>query len=201
MSRNEKNRISKVTTRTGDSGNTKLATGRTISKGGQYVRAIGAVDELNSQIGLALATIQRSPDSQLETLRNLVMNLKICQQALFDIGAVLAMEGAFEAPNCEPVESATEDMNEQLPPLTEFVLPGGNLVSAQLHICRTVGRRAETDLWTLLKDWENPPEAVTQCARYLNRLSDLLFVAARFANDLVEEQWSGPDDSRKRSSS
>ena len=183
-----KNRISKVTTRAGDGGQTKLATGRTIQKSGQYVKTIGSVDELNSHIGLALAQLP----AQDTSLVNLMVTLKAVQQDLFDIGAVLAMEGEYDAPKYTILEAATEQMNASLPALTEFVLPGGNITTSQLHVCRTVCRRAEAEMWMLLEDWNEPPMAAHDCARYLNRLSDLLFVAARTANDATEEQWQGP---------
>ena len=183
-------RIDKVTTRAGDRGRTKLATGKTVFKKATIVRAIGAVDELNSHTGLAMSTManQNLGIEMLEGMRTI-------QQQLFDIGAVLAMEGAFQAPEFDALEEATETLNESLPPLTEFVLPGGNLASAQLHVCRTVCRRAETELWSLIASARTAPDTYKQCARYLNRLSDFYFVLARSVNDLNEDQWSGPNKS------
>lgn len=200
-------RISKVTTRTGDHGKTKLATGRTVGKHSQIIRTVGVVDELNSYIGVALAklaemgseTIVSDPSvsdpnfvSDPEILIDLTAALKAVQQALFDIGAVLAMEGAFSAPASDQLEAVTERFNQALPPLTEFVLPGGNEAAAALHVCRTVCRRAELEFWTLIEQTPEAAEAMHDSARYLNRLSDLCFVAARAVNAHHEEQWHGP---------
>lgn len=188
-----KERISKVTTRSGDSGQTKLATGKTVLKKQTIVRTIGAVDELNSHTGLALVTINTAlGSSDGEADQAIQHRLRDIQQSLFDVGAVLAMEGAYTAPEFLPLEDATATLNANLPPLTEFVLPGGNLPSAQLHVCRTVCRRAETEFWTLISETQEPPPAYKSSARYLNRLSDFFFVLARTVNDLAEDQWSGP---------
>ncbi|MEM7003990.1 MAG: cob(I)yrinic acid a,c-diamide adenosyltransferase [Pseudomonadota bacterium] len=180
-------RISKVTTRAGDKGNTKLATGRSISKTSNYVRCVGAVDELNSHVGLALA---HGVGEHAEVLKNV-------QQTLFDMGAVLAMEGEYQSPDLTQIEAATASVNETLPPLTEFVLPGGGLSAAQLHICRTTCRRAEVEFWALLNESEAnaAKPAYQDCARYLNRLSDYFFVLARACNQSDEEQWRGPSRS------
>jgi cob(I)alamin adenosyltransferase len=178
-----KNRISKVTTRTGDGGNTKLATGRTIGKHDPLVRVIGSVDELNSQIGVLTAVVDGGHQTQLKTI----------QQALFDMGAVFAMEGNYEPPLPSGLEGITEELNQQLPPLTEFVLPGGGVAAAQSHICRAVCRRAETDLWQVIHALTDAPKAYTGAAQYLNRLSDYFFVLARSLTVTDEEQWQGPD--------
>ncbi|MEQ9451519.1 MAG: cob(I)yrinic acid a,c-diamide adenosyltransferase [Pseudomonadales bacterium] len=194
-------RISKVTTRTGDHGKTKLATGRTVGKHSQIIRTVGVVDELNSYIGVALAKLAEMGSETLgsetivsdpQILIDLTAALKAVQQALFDIGAVLAMEGAFGAPASDQLEAVTERFNEALPPLTEFVLPGGNEAAAALHVCRTVCRRAELEFWTLIEQTPEAAEAMHDSARYLNRLSDLCFVAARAVNAHHEEQWHGP---------
>ena len=188
------NRISKVTTRTGDQGKTKLATGRTVGKDSVYVRTVGAVDELNSHIGMAMALLseQSSKDDHVlgESI-DLHAMLTEVQQGLFDMGAVLAMEGAYEAPSCASLEHHTESINARLPPLTEFVLPGGNRCTAQMHICRTVCRRAEAEMWALIAQAE-ASDSLGDSARYLNRLSDLFFVAARALNQQDEQQWHGP---------
>ena len=184
-------RIDKVTTRAGDRGRTKLATGKTVFKKSTIVRAIGAVDELNSHTGLAMSTME-DRNCGVEMLEG----MRTIQQQLFDIGAVLAMEGAFNAPAFDAIEEAAETLNDSLPPLTEFVLPGGNLASAQLHVCRTVCRRAEAELWDLVASQRTPPDTYKQCARFLNRLSDFFFVLARSVNDNREDQWSGPKRDR-----
>lgn len=175
----DKHRISKVTTRAGDTGKTKLATGRTVNKDSTIMLAMGGVDELNSHLGLLLAHVDIE-----------VAELKQIQQNLFDMGAVFAMEGDYAAPTVASLESAIERLNKELPPLTEFVLPGGGLAAAQSHVCRSVCRRAERDLWSLNNQAADSPESFTACARYLNRLSDYLFVLARTLNNSVEEQWN-----------
>ena len=174
-------RISKVTTRAGDKGKTKLATGKTISKSSQYVATVGAVDELNSHVGVILAELQHAEHSAA---------LIAIQQDLFDMGAVLAMQGEYGAPSAEAVESLTLDCNEALPPLTEFVLPRGSRLVAAIHVTRTVCRRAEAEFWRLIED--EPSDNYMACAQYLNRLSDLFFVLARFHTRDGEEQWRGP---------
>ena len=178
----EKHRISKVTTRAGDTGNTKLATGRTIGKHELIVSAMGAIDELNSHIGLLRAYVG---EAHQETLAEV-------QQALFDLGAVFAMEGSYGAPSPDHIETVTEALNESLPPLTEFVLPGGGQAAAQSHVCRATCRRAETTVWQLNYEIATTPDAYLGAARYLNRLSDYLFVLARALTATAETQWQGP---------
>jgi len=182
-----KNRISKVTTRAGDRGTTKLATGRTVAKHDDVVRAIGSVDELNSHIGMLVSalTADNGAASHLAALAGI-------QQALFDIGAVFAMEGAYAAPGHEQLEETTAALNDQLPPLTEFVIPGGGHCAAQSHICRAVCRRAETDVWKLYSAADEPQENLLAVAQYLNRLSDYFFVLARTVTGTAETQWQGP---------
>ena len=184
----DKQRIGKVTTRAGDSGNSKLATGRTVGKHEPIFAAIGAVDELNSHVGMLVSLLADGH----ETSHNSV--LKQIQQDLFDIGAVLAMEGQFDAPQAEDLEAAVEKLNAALPPLTEFVLPGGGVSASQAHVCRSVCRRAETDVWTYLETLGDAPASLTACAQYLNRLSDYFFVLARVLTETAEEQWSGPQN-------
>ena len=181
---NERSRLTKITTRTGDGGKTKLATGRTVTKSSQVVRAMGSIDELNSLIGVLAANL---PPSHLA-------QAKAVQQSLFDMGAVFAMEGQYTAPDLGAIESATQAMNETLPPLTEFVLPGGGVSASQAHVCRSVCRRAETDVWTYLETLGDAPASLTACAQYLNRLSDYFFVLARVLTETAEEQWSGPQN-------
>lgn len=181
----DRTRISKVTTRAGDKGTTKLATGRTVSKASHYVTTVGAIDELNSHLGLVLAELS------LETHKNVLLAV---QQDLFDMGAVLALEGSedFAPPSFEALEAATDAANAELPPLTEFVLPRGSRLVATLHVARAVCRRAEANFWNLIEHDPVGPPAYTSCAQYLNRLSDLLFVLARFHSQGDEQQWRGP---------
>ncbi len=198
----DKKRISKVTTKTGDRGNTKLATGRTISKGSAVVQAIGSVDELNSHVGLLVSLLTATPQTPTADIHQAdeqVTHLADVQQALFDIGAVFAMEGDFAPPSPSALEEITTQLNAQLPPLTEFVIPGGGVMASQTHICRTVCRRAESDIWRLKDNWSVLPEGIIGAAQYLNRLSDYFFVLARSLTATAESQWQGPSKNRPKS--
>ncbi|MDI3259947.1 MAG: cob(I)yrinic acid a,c-diamide adenosyltransferase [Sinobacteraceae bacterium] len=161
-------RLSKIVTRTGDAGETGLADGSRLPKSAPRVAALGEVDELNCVLGLLLAR-----ELPAEVRRPLAR----IQHELFDLGGELSLPGAKvldEAP-IEALEAAVRMLNQDLPPLKEFVLPGGNEAAAIAHLARAVCRRAERALWTL-----NAVEPLNPCApRYLNRLSDLLFVCAR----------------------
>jgi cob(I)alamin adenosyltransferase len=176
----EKQRINKVTTRAGDKGKTRLATGRGLAKYHPIVKAMGAIDELNSQIGVLGVAVTDTT------------TLNAIQQALFDLGAVFAMEGDYAAASTDLLEQATDALNEHLPPLTEFVLPGGGPAAAQAHVCRSVCRRAETQVWEVVADTNDAPESYSDTARYLNRLSDYFFVLARSLTVTDETQWRGP---------
>ena len=191
-------RITKVTTRNGDAGQTRLGNNVKVSKDEPLIRALGSTDELNSAIGLLRCYIDETcVDSMLEEQ----------QQMLFDVGALLAMAGEYDPPTLTTgltaLEEQTEAMNNKLPPLTEFVIPGGSLPSAQAHLCRTICRRAETDLWVTIGVWEKRLGSA-QAARlrgagsYLNRLSDFFFVLARTlgqSHGQTEPQWHGPSNS------
>ena len=109
------------------------------------------------------------------------------------MGAVFAMEGQFDPPDQAGLESMTDAHNATLPPLTEFVLPGGGEAASLAHVCRAVCRRAESSVWGYLAELDQPPEALTTCAQYLNRLSDYFFVLARVLTQTEEEQWHGPN--------
>jgi cob(I)alamin adenosyltransferase len=173
-----KNRITRVTTRAGDTGQTSLADGSRVAKTTARIGAIGSVDELNSFLGVLIT--QLPPDGEFFALCRQV------QQELFDLGANLATAGLTPPPAMDLLEREVERLNATLPPLTEFVLPGGTPAAAAAHVCRTVCRRAERDLWAM-DDAETAP-----CAQYLNRLSDLFFVLARCCNaGQVEAQWRG----------
>ncbi len=167
-------RINRVVTRTGDGGTTGLAGGQRVRKSSPRVHAYGEVDELNSCLGLA-AALQADPE--------LVQVLEQVQHRLFSVGADLATPPGTRGPRVEEalvaeLEALMEPLMSGLPPLEEFVLPGGSPAGAALHLARTVCRRAERACATLAEQ-----EAVTpQVLVYLNRLSDLLFVLARVAN-------------------
>ena len=179
-----KQRINKVTTRIGDDGQTRLATSRTVPKTHSYIRALGSIDDLNCQIGLLLAHLQDT-QANSEFLRQI-------QQSLFDLGALLAMEGDYSAPTPEDIatlEQQTQDLTAQLPPLQEFVIPGGTVTTAQVHVCRSRCRIAELDVWHAVSEQAKLKPA----ALYLNRLSDYFFSLARLLTRQDDEpQWRGP---------
>jgi cob(I)alamin adenosyltransferase len=162
-------RLSKIYTRTGDDGTTGLATGERVPKHDARVEAIGAIDETNSILGLLLA--ETDVPAELRAM------LARIQHELFEIGAELATPGAERIGPSEVLrlEAELDVTNATLPPLKEFVLPGGNRAAAVCHVARTVSRRAERRAWALAR--EAPVNAAT--LRYLNRLSDLLFVIGR----------------------
>ena len=162
------NRLSKIYTRTGDKGTTGLGDGSRVDKDSLRVETYGTVDELNSVVGLVLAA-EISPQVRDCLTRT--------QHELFDLGGELCMPGYTLIPGSyiEQLEEDLDRFNQDLPPLKDFVLPGGSEAAARCQLARTVCRRAERCLVSLAKD-ENINEA---SIRYLNRLSDLLFVIAR----------------------
>lgn len=162
------NRLTRIITRTGDDGSTGLATGDRVPKDALRIEAMGDVDELNSVIGLLRTQVPvgEPGDSLLEI-----------QHDLFDLGGELAMPGEtlMKATRVTWLEDRLEVLNGELPPLREFILPGGEQAGALCHLARAICRRAERGLVRLSRE-----EPVTLTARqYLNRLSDLLFVMAR----------------------
>lgn len=162
------NRLSKIYTRTGDDGTTGLGDGSRIAKDSARVAAYGTVDEANSCIGLVLAC------EVPEDVRALLVSV---QHQLFDLGGELCIPGhaaIFDA-DIDRLEQQLDAFNAPLPALKDFILPGGGEAAARCHIARTVVRRAERETVTLARHETVRPEAV----RYLNRLSDLLFVLAR----------------------
>ncbi len=177
-------RLNRIYTRTGDDGSSGLSNGERRPKDDPRFEAIGSVDETNAAIGVARLHISEYPDLDLM--------LGAIQNDLFDLGADLATPESNEPPAFEPLrilavqverlEKEIDYLNRGLAPLTTFVLPGGSAAAAHLHVARTICRRAERDAVALThKAGEKVnPEAV----RYLNRLSDFLFVASRWANDL-----------------
>lgn len=174
-------RLDKIVTKAGDGGKTRLATGEPVSKASVRVEAYGAVDEANSAIGVA--RLHTTADPILDPI------LERMQNDLFDLGADLATPHAddlkFEPLRIQPsqtdrLEREVDQLNEKLTPLTSFVLPGGAPAAAHLHLARAIARRAERAIVGLCEvDTTVSPETV----RYMNRVSDLLFVAARYAND------------------
>jgi cob(I)alamin adenosyltransferase len=165
------NRLSKIVTRTGDAGTTGLGNGARVAKDSARIEAIGAVDELNSTLGVLLA---EALPAEVET------GLLDIQHDLFDLGGELSIPGhaAVTDAQVQRLEDAVERFNADLGPLKEFILPGGSRPAALAHVARTVCRRAERALVHLAQN-----EAVSDAARrYVNRLSDLLFVLARSLN-------------------
>lgn len=162
-------RLSKIYTRTGDDGTTGLGDGTRVAKESLRVEAYGTVDELNSVIGLMLA-VPRLPKAVAQCLTE-------AQHDLFDLGGELCIPGhrAITAAFVTRLEETLDRFNAKLPPLKEFILPGGGPAAAACHLARTVCRRAERRVWALARI-EPVAAEVTQ---YLNRLSDLLFVLAR----------------------
>lgn len=165
------NRLSKIYTRTGDDGTTGLGDGTRVSKDSLRVEAYGTVDELNSVLGMALTA--DLPAAVREALATI-------QHELFDIGGELCIPGteAIRDMQVERLEQTLDYLNASLAPLKDFVLPGGNESGARLHFARTVCRRAERVAVRLARDESVNPATL----KYLNRLSDLLFVIARYVN-------------------
>jgi cob(I)alamin adenosyltransferase len=162
------NRLSKIYTRTGDSGTTGLGDGSRVSKDDLRVEAYGTVDELNSAVGFLL-------------MANLAGNIRAClvriQHELFDLGGELCMPGTTLIPDAyvDALERDLDSFNDNLPPLKDFILPGGSEAAARCHLARTIARRAERRVISLAGEQDVNPAAI----RYLNRLSDFLFVIAR----------------------
>ncbi len=182
-------RLSKIYTRTGDQGTTGLGDGSRVDKDGVRVEAYGTVDELNSVIGMVIADIPPPVDEQeiTGTLRGWLLEI---QHDLFDIGAELCVPGhqVITEPFLQRLENQIDEMNKNLPYLKEFILPGGSRAAASCHLARTICRRAERRVLTLAKLETINPIGL----KYLNRLSDLLFVAARVlarANEGEEILW------------
>lgn len=165
------NRLSKIATRTGDKGTTGLGDGSRTGKDSLRIQAIGDVDELNSQLGLLLC------EGLDATLREALLSI---QHDLFDLGGELCIPGYALVSEAQVarLDDLLEKYNAGLPPLKDFILPGGSRPAALAHVCRTVCRRAERSIVSLGKS-ETVNEAVRQ---YVNRLSDLLFVLSRVLN-------------------
>jgi cob(I)alamin adenosyltransferase len=162
-------RLSRIYTRTGDDGTTGLGDGTRVAKDSARVEAYGTVDEANSALGMVLA-VPGLPDAVRTSLTRI-------QHELFDLGGELCMPGfhAIQAAHIERLEQDLDGLNEGLPPLENFILPGGGPAAAAAHLARTICRRAERRACTLAQHEPVAAEAL----QYLNRLSDLLFVVAR----------------------
>ena len=182
-------RLTRLYTRAGDGGSTRLGSGTEVPKDSPRVEAYGCVDELNAHIGVALAA---------GVCERLAEPLERIQNELFDLGGDLATPAAdepeFEVPRIEErhvkaLEILIDELNEAVGPLENFILPGGSPGAAALQVARTVCRRAERRVISLTRDEETGPQAVP----YLNRLSDALFVMARYENQqsgVPEPLWN-----------
>jgi cob(I)alamin adenosyltransferase len=174
------NRLSKITTRTGDEGTTGLGDGARVSKSVPRIAAMGDVDELNSVLGVLVCTIKDNTQASNAFYTQTLKQLSRIQNDLFDLGGEICIPGyqLLHVQQVENLDNWIAGGNAQLPPLKEFILPGGSLAAAQAHVARTVCRRAERACVTLAQS-ETVPALTLQ---YLNRLSDLLFVLARNLN-------------------
>lgn len=179
-------RLTKIYTRTGDQGSTRLGEGTEVPKDHTRVTAYGEIDELCSQLGLTIAC---KPDHKI------IDTLESVQHNLFNVGGELAAPGLV-SDSATPemiaeLEVVIDDLNAQLSPLEEFILPGGTIAAANLHLSRAICRRAERSIVTLSHSEQVAPELIA----WVNRLSDLLFVMARFENQQAGNQeiyWKNP---------
>ncbi len=176
-------KLNKIYTRTGDDGTTGLVDGSRVSKTDARMQAIGEVDEANSALGVAIQALEADNGDAL-----LFAGLRRIQNDLFDLGADIATPGeSFEpspmelrivGPQVDWLEAAIDAANDQLPPLTSFILPGGSAAAGHMHMARAISRRAERALVAASKVVSINPQAL----KYLNRLSDYLFVLCRLVN-------------------
>ena len=182
--------INRVYTKRGDAGETGLAGGQRVAKDSQRIEAYGTVDELNAAIGVARATAEQAGQTTLSAI------LLRVQHELFNLGSILATlpqdvhprQARVTEREVSRLEAEMDKMNEGLPELRSFVLPGGSRLNAELHVCRTVCRRAERRLVSLARAEDVPSEAV----KYLNRLGDAFFVWSRRASHdagVAETLW------------
>jgi cob(I)alamin adenosyltransferase len=177
--------LNRIYTKRGDAGQTSLAGGQTVSKDSPRIEAYGTVDELNAFVGLANVSCQEQlgQDPRMGLLAGVMRRV---QHELFNLGSILATrpedvhprQARITTAEVEQLEREIDAMNDDLPPLRSFVLPGGTRLNADLHVARTVCRRAERVLVALSREEKVPPEAI----QYLNRLSDAMFVWSRWAN-------------------
>ena len=184
--------LNRIYTRTGDTGETGLAGGQRVQKDDLRIACYGTVDELNAFVGAARVTAE-----SLAEAGNVAVILKRVQHELFNLGSILATlpedvhakQARVTDAEINQLEREIDTANDALPPLRSFVLPGGSRLDAELHICRTVCRRAERLLVGLAREQSVPEEAI----RYLNRLSDALFVWSRWVNHVLgtpEALWT-----------
>jgi cob(I)alamin adenosyltransferase len=188
-------KLTRIYTRTGDDGTTGLVGGARVKKNSMRIESYGTLDELSSHIGLARAALRDAHDAGLQRLDEW---LAWTQDVLFNLGAELATPAAqrwegmplVSAADAAALERAIDEAQTALAPLANFIHPGGAFAGAYLHVARTVCRRAERAIVTLR---EHEPDVTGECVRYVNRLSDALFVWARFVNHrlgIPEHLWN-----------
>jgi cob(I)alamin adenosyltransferase len=179
------NRLTRITTKSGDSGQSRLASGDPLPKQDVVFAALGSVDELNSAIGQALALFPDEASGAGATLADIRDHLLGVQSRLFDLGGAIAMpdSGMSLADEIETLHTFAQAANKPLEPLKNFILPGGTTCGAALHVARAICRRAERDLWALLH--ERSDHYDDSLAIYLNRLGDALFIYARRVNQAL----------------
>lgn len=183
-------KITKVYTRTGDTGQTGLVGGKRLPKDHPRIEAYGSVDELNSVLGIVLSFLVQKDASKRRDKLELI--LEAIQQKLFDMGSELATlpgdeyvgQITLQAEDAKWLEEIIDAMNDELQPLKSFILPGGTSLNVFLHLARTVCRRAERDIHKLKQIDLVSPEII----KYINRLSDFLFVAGRWATETLGEK-------------
>jgi cob(I)alamin adenosyltransferase len=178
--------LNRIYTKRGDTGQTSLAGGQRVPKDSARIEAYGTVDELNAFTGLAVVSCEEARDPRLAPLLAI---LRRVQHELFNLGSILATlpadvhpkQARITAAEVVQLEREIDAMNADLPSLRSFVLPGGTRLNADLHVTRTVCRRAERLLIALARSEEIPPETI----QYLNRLSDAMFVWSRWVNHIT----------------
>lgn len=189
------NRLSKIVTKTGDSGTTGIAGNIRLEKYHPRIETIGLIDELNSLIGIGIAELQKTlkiPAIQgASILEALILEWSDIQHELFNLGGELSMPGTALVTEkaVTTIEEQLTIYNELLPPLKEFILPGGSLLVAKTHYIRAISRKAERSLWALNSNDSVNPHAL----KYLNRLSDYFFITARMiakVTDTPELFWN-----------
>ena len=195
-----KTRISKIVTKTGDNGTTSLADSTRISKNHKLIHVLGEIDELNSSLGLLIYELKTSKFSKLNKITK---SLTLIQHELFNLGGEISMPNAILITGKEVSRITKEinDLNQDLPPLKEFILPGGSKLASLAHISRTIARRAERNLVGLIEaNYLKTINIEKNGLPYLNRLSDLLFVIARYFIDVDKNEnilWKNPKNTNR----
>ena len=187
----------KIYTKTGDLGETSLVTGLRVKKDHPRLHAYGATDELNAHLGLALSYLKEEANPKLLEVKT---ELKKVQEDLFVIGSLLSCDDSeilkklpqLDKKRIESLEQSMDQMSSELPELKNFILPGGHIVSSSLHLARTVCRRTERHVVSLIEFEKD--SIFTEAMVYLNRLSDYFFITSRFVNFVFSQEeviWKG----------